>query len=396
MLRWALVSPPAGYGARLIRGTGLRDSSSTSLTDVERKKKHVAFAVFVTDIGSDSWRDALAVMAHGALKAAARSRHEVDLIAIAPMRLGAGKERMLEEMGFQKVLRRPVPVPAAEIQGKEVKEQMSRVMGNDARFQFSMEEEQLKYWGLSLTDYDRVLVLDADTMILDPMDELFDRQEDFIGTYDIGLDTDSSTAPPAQGGFLLFRPSKKDFEEIKRLTREGDFGGDGLAGWKRSGIGWAYGGTGPDGLLSYYYHKDALPQDAKKWESFDRVDFKRRLAESEVDFSSPPPPKGVRMLAADRKVYNLLVTDDLMKTVEGRDHDEVAAGVKSVHFTGNCVKPWSCPGGRNWLCKAMLDRWWEMRTELEKEKNLPRTMASCTSSGKYEAMKWPKERRSYE
>ena len=35
-----------------------------------------------------------------------------------------------------------------------------------------MAEEQLKYWGLTLTEFDRVLVLDADTMVLDPMDEL--------------------------------------------------------------------------------------------------------------------------------------------------------------------------------------------------------------------------------
>merc|ERR1719230_1557909 len=92
-------------------------------------------------------------------------------------------------------------------------------------------------------------------MILDPMDELMDRKEDFLGTFDHGLDSPGSTVPPVQGGFLLFKPNMTDFEAIKELTREGDFTG---RGWKGSNIGWAYGGTGPDGLLAYYYHKDAL------------------------------------------------------------------------------------------------------------------------------------------
>merc|ERR1711971_1443209 len=128
---------------------------------------------------------------------------------------------------------------------------MERVQGNDPRFRFPMAEETVKYWGIALMEYDRVLVIDADVMIFDPMDELMELPEDFIGTYDHGLDGPASTAPPTQGGFLLLRPNMTDFEEVKALTREGDWGG---SGWKRSGIGFCYGGVGPDGLLPYYYN----------------------------------------------------------------------------------------------------------------------------------------------
>merc|ERR1719401_1299246 len=130
-------------------------------------------------------------------------------------------------------------------------------MGQAEGMKFVLAEETLKYWGLAMTEYDRVLVIDADVLILSPMDELMERKEDIIGVYDHGLDIDTSTVPPIQGGFLLFRPNATDFEEVKRLTREGDWGG---SGWKQSGIGWCYGGVGPDGLLSYYFNKDGLEE----------------------------------------------------------------------------------------------------------------------------------------
>merc|ERR1719359_1320936 len=194
-------------------------------------------------------------------EAAAKSDHNVELVCIVPERFPKEDEKFLKEAGFQKVIRKGLPVQPSEIMGKEAREAFSRVQGSgDESNKFLMAEETLKYWPLSLTEYDRVLTLDADVMVLDPMDELMERKEDFVGTYDHGLDTPDSTVPPIQGGFLLYRPSAKDFEEIVKLTKEGAWSGN---GWKGSGIGWAYGGVGPDGLLSYFYHKDAVPQIKK-------------------------------------------------------------------------------------------------------------------------------------
>merc|ERR1719401_760400 len=159
-------------------------------------------------------------------------------------------------------------------------------MGQAEGMKFVLAEETLKYWGLAMTEYDRVLVIDADVLILSPMDELMEREEDIIGVYDHGLDVDVSTVPPIQGGFLLLRPNMTDFEEIKRLTREGDWAGD---GWKHSGIGWCYGGVGPDGLLSYYFNRDALDE-------IRRV-TKKALPEG---IQQQQGVNGSRMLAVDR------------------------------------------------------------------------------------------------
>merc|ERR1719238_2422634 len=97
-------------------------------------------------------------------------------------------------------------------------------------------------------------------MILAPMDGIIDAKEDLVGTYDVamegGLENMNNVVPVVQGGFLLVRPNVTDLEEIKRITREGRFGG---GGWENSRIGYAYGGVGPQGMFSYHFHKQWLP-----------------------------------------------------------------------------------------------------------------------------------------
>ena len=58
---------------------------------------------------------------------------------------------------------------------------------------------------------------------------------DAAGTVTVYTDEGRKVAA-VQGGFLLFRPSKTDFEHLKALTREGDFRDS--TGWKGSGVGW--------------------------------------------------------------------------------------------------------------------------------------------------------------
>lgn len=164
-----------------------------------KPKLKVAYAVFVSDLKDPTMRDVVAVQAHGMKQAAAKSDHKVELVCIVPERFPKDDETFLKECGFQKVIRKGLPVQPSEIMGKEAKEAFSRVQGSgDESNKFLMAEETLKYWPLSLTEYDRVLTLDADVMVLDPMDELMERKEDFVGTYDHGLDTPDSTVPPIQ------------------------------------------------------------------------------------------------------------------------------------------------------------------------------------------------------
>merc|ERR1712232_225911 len=249
--------------------------------------------------------------------------------------------------------------------------------GTGLAFQFKMDEETIKYWGIAFTEYDRVLVIDADVLVMDAMDELMELEEDFIGVYDHGLDTATSTAPPAQGGFLLFRPNKTDFDAIKALTREGDWDG---AGWKRSGIGFCYGGVGPDGLLPYYYNKDALKNIKQK--------TKKLLPEGIASRSV----KGSRWKAVDRPIYDVVINARLVEELSNwktdSDRKRVVDSVKSVHFTGDCIKPWSCftPQPHQWFCKGLLDKWWQLRAELEAKRGLPETKRRCSLVGKYKPM----------
>jgi len=329
----------------------------------------VAYAIFVTDLQSRDWQDAMAIMAHGLQKAKAKSKHDTTALVLAPERLPDDAKNMLLSFGFDDVVRRPVPVPLADIQSATARGEMGHTQGTGKGVTFALEEEQIKYWGLALTQFDRVLVLDADTIVLDPMDELMDLQDDFVGTFDHGLDCCGSRMPPVQGGFLLFRPNATDFENVKALTREGDWSG---AGWKNSRVGYWYGGIGPDGLLQYYFNKDALknlpPAEIGH----------RELAEG----IAKPSLLGSRMKSVDRDVYDVLIADRLAEDLKGRDLATVARGVKSAHFTGNCMKPWSCividrPGSE--LCEAMHSRWGEMWAEVA-TKRLGSSSATATRS----------------
>jgi hypothetical protein len=229
---------------------------------------------------------------------------------------------------------------------------MSKTNGPQiAGLHFEQADETIKYWGLADTRYDRVLVLDADVLVLDPMDELLERGEDFVGVYDHGLDGGlDSVMPPAQGGFLLFRPNKTDFEAVTALTREGNWSGN---GWEESKIGYCYGGVGPDGLLAYYFNKDALPQL--------RLLGKTRLPEGEAAVP------GSRMYAADRAIYDVVLNSRLEEELFNlKDENATVAAVKSVHFTGTCIKPWTCSRQlpSEWFCKGLVEKWWELRGEL--------------------------------
>eukprot|EP00927_Polykrikos_kofoidii_P082836 TRINITY_DN8338_c0_g1_i4.p1 TRINITY_DN8338_c0_g1~~TRINITY_DN8338_c0_g1_i4.p1 ORF type:complete len:498 (-),score=99.21 TRINITY_DN8338_c0_g1_i4:50-1453(-) len=334
----------------------------------QESKLKVAFAIFVTDIGTQGWKDALAVLAHSIHTAAKRSRHDVSVLALSPTRLSKEHEEFLRSVGYDDVKRRKIPVPPSKIRSKQVREAQEGTMGDDKHMHFVESEEQIKYWGLALTDFDRVLVLDADTMVLDPMDELMENSADLVGTYDFGLTGSDQSVPVVQGGFLRFKPNLTDFEAIKSLTQEGDFHFDGT-GWKGENIGFAYGGTGPDGLLAYYFNRDAIPT----LKSLGQFNLPEGIQSQRV-------PKQ-RFKAVDRSVYDVVINNKLFKDLKadakGRGDDREAkepvdwvSAVKSVHFTGDCIKPWTCATPHSPACGRLMDRWWALRADFAKERGL--------------------------
>merc|ERR1719191_1428686 len=113
-------------------------------------------------------KDAVAVQAHGLKEAADKSANIVELVAVVPERFPEENEKFLKKAGFDKVLRKPLPVDPKEIQGQLVRNDfLFREQGDgNENNKFAAADETLKYWALALREYDRVLMLDADVMVL--------------------------------------------------------------------------------------------------------------------------------------------------------------------------------------------------------------------------------------
>ncbi len=62
---------------------------------------------------------------------------------------------------------------------------------------------------------------------------------------------------PVQGGFLVVRPSERDFSNLIETAMTTEFAKG--SGWNRSRIGWCWGGMTVQGLLPYYYNRVTAP-----------------------------------------------------------------------------------------------------------------------------------------
>ena len=190
-----------------------------------------------------------------------------------------------------------------------------------------------------LTQFDRVLVLDADALVLRNLDALFEasvqRGTSLMFTADDGMNNPGSAAPPVQGGFLLVAPSPATYRQLVETVRQGDFRPG--SGWAGSRIGWCWGGRTIQGLLAYHY---------------------RRVA---------PPAASVQL---DACRYNR------MHAVQFNCSAVPLAETFTAHFT-LCQKPWA-PGcsrhtGLHPTCRAMHRAWWRVRAALECSRGLTPT-----------------------
>ena len=174
---------------------------------------------------------------------------------------------------------RPTPVHVADIQNELLRE---RIVKNGC----CGEKELIKLEAFTLTQYPLVVMLDIDTLILQPLDGLFqfllpgshtkdDRSTtttttslmdddllyypnkpassgrnanvttipsssssssstiDFLYTTDYGMVRPYQYIKPVQGGFVILRPNQTVYHDFVRIVQEGDFQfeGDGEGGW---------------------------------------------------------------------------------------------------------------------------------------------------------------------
>lgn len=340
----------APLGSVLLRDRRERTTPAPRPSDAPAPRLSVAYAAILPygAMNKSSWRDGLAVLALSLRRAANRSAHRAAFLAILPDSLPRQEEerRVLALLGLEARFV-PVPVPLDQVRTAFARRALSKVLG-----QF----EQLKYYGAAFTEYDRVVILDADTMFLSPIDELF-REEAGIrmhGTYAHDLDIRTSVFPPINSGFMVYIPDKRDFDRIKDIVRRGDFRGG--TGWDGSGTGYTY-GTGSQGVLSYYYN-----QVHPGVEGFNPTPPQKGKDLPGLNFTKQPNTSRFRPL--DRSVYNVVV-GPLLVEAAGLNRTD-ASRVKVFHFTGKCQKPWKCHRISFEICEEMTRRWWSFRAELAK------------------------------
>eukprot|EP00658_Telonema_sp_P-2_P027685 TRINITY_DN2133_c0_g1_i1.p1 TRINITY_DN2133_c0_g1~~TRINITY_DN2133_c0_g1_i1.p1 ORF type:complete len:296 (+),score=70.77 TRINITY_DN2133_c0_g1_i1:150-1037(+) len=198
-------------------------------------------------------------------------------------------------------------------------------------------KELAKFQGLKLTGYEWVLLMDADSLLLKNIDELFERDDAEVQyTLDLGL-----KGGCANGGFVLLRPSEDVYEGVWDLLESGDWRSG--SAWGGKNIGYCYGGPTFQGIVPYYYQYKHPPTATKK----------------------------MKIVDVDSCIYNNMGTNT---NAAGRNQGTVPIEeVSVIHFT-YCQKPWYCYGHSGQpICKQMHKKWWAARAQLEKESGYKET-----------------------
>ncbi len=322
----------------------------TPSTVSPKMKPRIAYAITVTKDGP--FLDGALVLGYAAKKVhdyhkGYQSNYAADLVAFVVPSVVTTRP-ILEKYGW-KILERKLPVELDEIQNQDYAQKMrdSGCCGAD---------EFLKLWAYTLTEYHRVVHLDMDSIIFQNMDELYRYDKEMLYTGDYNMKAGSPVAP-AQGGFLVVRPSMARFEEYQAIIRKGDHTG---AGWGGSHIGNFWGGQTIQGIVPYFYHS-VHPGDAEE---------------------------------LNRCVYNCMVDNpyrpNTLKCLDGKEtcqdcRLQVPEEVKSAHFT-ICQKPWTCTDFVNprnkVLCEALHKKWFQLRDELEQDEGISPAYRSVNGRNK--------------
>mmetsp|Transcript_18261 Transcript_18261/g.40570 ORF Transcript_18261/g.40570 Transcript_18261/m.40570 type:complete len:479 (+) Transcript_18261:376-1812(+) len=343
-----------------------RSGGPTSAGQSVDKQPSVAFTIclYAEERAADgtlTMAPMLAVLAASVRRIAPRSRYRTHLVALVRRELVASMGSALEEFGFVVVpCDPPVSIDDMEEPGKTAAMSNKHHRGSNP---WRIVEENDKLHIFTLTQYDRVVLLDTDVVVLEPIDELLDDPAEALGILDyymLGEDKPEnrnplggmklSVVPPINGGFTVVRPSNNTFSELTSMSRRGDFRGSGTPdgysrGWDGLGVGFYFGGISYQGLLTAVYFKSVIE---------DRGNKTRYEAVQEA-LASPKR----RFREVDQCVYNVLGHKNcwgreggLQGTPRCRNVDcspaanptleGVKQGLKVIHFTGTCndARPW--------------------------------------------------------
>ena len=326
----------------------------------------------------------LIVLVESIRNATLHSPYQTHLVALVRRSLLPATHEVLTQLGFR-IIVTDVLVPPEDIVGETGRKSATGDTSLGGT-QYLISDENDKLLIYNLTEYDRVVSLDTDALVVDSIEELFGHPEETQGILDYyGLgdgDPDhpeggwkQAVVPAVNGGFVVVRPSREAFEGILDVYRRGDFTADSvdgyMAGWDHTGTGYYYGGISVQGLIPAYYFRDAILNRTGNTTRFQAVQHVLKTAE------------GRKFRELDQCVYDVLGHKNCWGKeggVQGTQHcrnvdcspdanptlEGVKAGLKVVHFTGTCrdARPMSlCKrqtvtlDGQAELCKEFVRRW---------------------------------------
>ncbi len=430
----------------------------------ENEKQRIAYAITITKDGN--FGDGAAVLAYSIIKQSQQKKsqtqspiqtqtqtqtllrssgsrsdsgseyeYEYDISFIAFVHPLVKRRDILTRLGYH-VIEVPLPINITAIHGTFLKEHINNNGCCGA-------SELIKLASYRLLQYDRVIHMDADTFINNPIDELFVKEKKheqqheqqhkqgqeqevvkkvktISNTYDKSLlyTTDPNMAShkgidkmPAQGGFLVMKPSEIDYRQLISTIMTTEFNQGGA--WNRSKIGWFWGGMTVQGILPYYYNRVSLinpnpnPDINSDTNTNANVNTNTKK-EVKVEASSGSGVGvgagegiGPRSGMLDRCIYNTMADS---KECLKKNINEI----KTAHFT-ICQKPWTCykwgginpanpnpnsvsnsnsSGNKecvmpncNPLCKDLLQQWFVLRKEAEEFYGIPVVDDACNGNG---------------
>ncbi|CAN0050547.1 unnamed protein product, partial [Ascophyllum nodosum] len=275
-------------------------------------RKVVAFAITLTKDGP--FMDGAAVLAASIDRACGKSEFLCDLVAFLNDKVGVPAEDALRRLGFR-VMRPGLPLELDEIEDEFTRTRISK--GGCCG-----PAELMKFFAYTLTEYHRVVHLDTDVLVLQPLDPILDADNSLLYTTDVNMANLKSSVLPVQGGFLVVRPDLSVFDDlVEQVVKRTRFTGK---GWGGTNIGVFWGGINVQGLLPYYYEHVALKNNTYR--------------------------------ALDRCTYNNMVDTPECREISLEE-------IRSVHFT-NCQKPWSCVRTIHPLCEKLFEQWFHIRREV--------------------------------
>lgn len=158
----------------------LHEADQTPKADKPQTKPRKKFAYAITITKDGSFQDGAAVLAYSIMKHSHQAEYDISFIAFVHPNVTTSREP-LRRLGYH-VIEVPVPINASAIKFDFLREKINKNGCCGAA-------ELIKLTSYRLLQYDRVIHLDADVVLLNPIDPLFELPYSLVYTTDPNMAT---------------------------------------------------------------------------------------------------------------------------------------------------------------------------------------------------------------